>query len=80
MIAFALGSNRWMALVILEAAQPEPAIYLVPSMVWAAPNSVFVSRDYEGKKSEPEYGLTINRATLQTLEPYRMTPGTAVVF
>src|SRR5438128_2318526 len=49
--------ERLLITVLLFFQGKPPQIYLVPSTVWANPNSLFVSRDYEGKKSKPEWGL-----------------------
>jgi hypothetical protein len=38
-----------------------PFVYIIPSTVWKNPNKVFVSRDYEGKKSNPEWGLNYSK-------------------
>ena len=50
----------------------EPDLYLIPSTVWLDPKSPFVSREYEGLKSPPEYGLNLSAGALTTLEPYRL--------
>jgi hypothetical protein len=47
-----------------------PKLFLVPSMVWQTPGSVFVDRNYEGLKSKPEWGLNISRKNMSTLEEY----------
>ncbi|MFJ8531678.1 hypothetical protein [Bacillus sp. NPDC094106] len=49
----------------------EPDFYLIPSTVWEKPNGVFVSRDYEGLKTEPEWGINISEKNLPELERYR---------
>jgi hypothetical protein len=47
----------------------EPAaLFLVPSCIDGAPNPILESRDYgEGKKSDPEWGLTLSRKKLALL-------------
>jgi hypothetical protein len=47
-----------------------PVIYLIPAQAWSAPDSLLVSRDYEGKKSAPEWGLQLSRKNLPLLSPY----------
>lgn len=49
----------------------EPDLYLVPSTRWLDPSPPFVSRDYEGLKSPPEWGLNLSKGAVPTLEPYR---------
>jgi hypothetical protein len=67
---FALAPNRYLALVLLREGA-EPDLFLVPANVWLDPAPPFSSRDYEGLKSEPEYGLTVSPEALRTLERYR---------
>ena len=49
-----------------------PDIYLVPSLAWLEDESVFVSRDYEGLKSQPEWGLSLTKKSMVALEAYRL--------
>jgi len=45
-----------------------PTLFLIRSCVGDGPSSVFESRDYgEGKKSEPEWGLTMSKKKLAVL-------------
>lgn len=45
-----------------------PKLYLLRSCVHDGPNPIFESRDYgEGKKSPPEWGLTLSRKKLASL-------------
>lgn len=67
---FTLAPNRYLALVLLREGA-EPDMFLVPSRVWLNPAAPFSSRDYEGRKSEPEYGLIVSPEALRTLERYR---------
>lgn len=67
---FTIQNNLYLALGLLFEGQP-PDLYLVPSTTWEVPNSVFVSRDYEGLKSKPEWGLNISRKNMADLEPFR---------
>lgn len=59
------------AVVIFTAGRP-PDAYFVPSTAWLEPDGFFVSRDYEGKKSAPEWGLNLSRANLARLEPFAL--------
>jgi hypothetical protein len=48
-----------------------PDLYLVPATVWLQPNALFVSHDYPGLKSKPEWGINITKTNQHLLEPYR---------
>ncbi|MGE3388235.1 MAG: DUF4365 domain-containing protein [Bdellovibrionales bacterium] len=47
-----------------------PSLYIIPSKIWLKPNTLFVSRDYEGLKSKPEWGINLSVKNLQFLEGY----------
>jgi len=66
---FNLRENLLAAIVIFFEGKP-PKIYLIPSTEWSKPNNLFVSRDYEGEKSEPEWGLNLSRKNLPLLEQF----------
>ena len=66
---FALQEHLYLALGLLFEGQP-PELYLVPSAVWEEANAMFVSRDYEGLKSKPEWGLNISQKNKPLLQPY----------
>ncbi|MDG5483348.1 hypothetical protein [Mycolicibacterium gadium] len=38
-----------------------PGLFLIPATSWLTPVSPLADHDYEGKKSQPEYGLSIRR-------------------
>jgi len=56
-------------LALVQFVNGEPAtLFLVPSCVEGAPNPILQSRDYgEGKKSAPEWGLTLSKKNLAAL-------------
>ena len=66
---FQLRKTLYLSLVIFPQDK-EPSFYLIPSLVWEKPNALFVSRDYVGKKSKPEWGLNISQKNLQELRKY----------
>ncbi len=66
---FNLRENLLAAIVVFFEGKP-PKIYLIPSTEWSKPNNLFVSRDYEGGKSEPEWGLNLSRKNLPLLEQF----------
>ena len=49
-----------LAAIILFFEGELPQLYLIPSLAWLEPNKLLVSRDYEGKKSKPEWGLVLS--------------------
>lgn len=67
---FKIKKNLYLALGLLFDGQP-PDLYLIPSETWSVPNSVFVSRDYEGLKSEKEWGINLSRKNMPDLECFR---------
>ena len=74
---FPISPERFLALVVLYEKQ-DPQLYIIPSTAWTNPEAPFVSRDYLGKKSEPEHGLTVSCSTLQMLESYRFNAATVL--
>lgn len=62
-------STLFLFLILLSDGE-HPKIYLIPSTAWKQENSLFVSHDYEGKKSKPEYGLNISKKNKEELEKY----------
>jgi hypothetical protein len=69
---FPIDGTRYLAYVRFAADYDEPCIYLIPATAWLTPNRLFVSRDYEGKKSAPEYGLNLTSTTLADLEAFQL--------
>jgi hypothetical protein len=67
---FRLTPNMLLALVILDAGG-EPEMYLIPASAWRDAKPPFGNRDYDGKKSAPEYGLTLSPSAMVALEPFR---------
>ncbi len=68
---FVLKDNLLLSLVLFQTNK-KPSIYLIPSMAWANPNALFVSRDYDkpNQKSKPEWGLNLSKVNLAFLNPY----------
>jgi hypothetical protein len=67
---FVLRRNLFAAIVLFEELH-EPQILLIPSLDWQKPNSLLVSRDYEGKKSKPEWGFIITKRNRELLLHYQ---------
>lgn len=51
-----------------------PDCYVFPSTVWLNPDgSLFTSKDYEGLKSNPEYGINVKpKKNLETMQRYKV--------
>ena len=61
-----------LAAVVLFFEGKEPQCYLVPSTVWKTPNALFVSHDYVGKLSKPEWGLNLSQRNMELLNAYAL--------
>ena len=66
---FKLSPDLYLALAILDEGV-EPKLFLIPSEDWKQPNKLLVDRNYEGKKSKPEWGLNLSRKNMELLEKY----------
>lgn len=66
---FSLNEQLYLALGLLFDGKA-PLLYLIPSTVWLTPGAVFVEQNYEGLKSEREWGLNISQRNMTALEPY----------
>jgi hypothetical protein len=64
-----LDDTRLLAIVLFGTAA-QPQLFLVPMSVWRTPDKFFVDRNYEGKKSKPEYGLSLSAKHIARLSPY----------
>ena len=63
------ASNRFAA-IVLVADGDDPSVYLVPSTEWRHAAPPLVDRDNVGKRSEPEYGISLARSSLPALQRY----------
>jgi hypothetical protein len=64
-----LASNRFAAILLVgDAADPD--VYLIPTTEWRGASAPFTDRDNVGKRSEPEYGVSLARSSLPVLERY----------
>jgi hypothetical protein len=66
---FQPASNRFAAIVLLADAD-DPDVYLVSSTEWRNASPPLTDRDNIGKRSEPEYGISLARSSLDALERY----------
>ena len=60
-----------LALILLEEGK-SPSMYLIPAKEWKNENEIFKNREFEGKKSEPEWGLNISKKNIPLLEDFRI--------
>ena len=63
-------NDRLLAVIVLFQQLQPPSLYVIPSNEWLAPNSLLATRDYEGKKSLPEWGINLSLANMPLLENY----------
>lgn len=66
---FSLRDNMLAAVVRFETGEP-PKLYVIPSTAWRRPDRLLVSRDYEGKKSKPEWGIDLSKRNLPLLDRF----------
>jgi hypothetical protein len=66
---FTPASNRF-AVIVLLAGADDPGVYLVPSTEWRSASPPLTDRPNVGKKSEPEYGISLARSSLPALQRY----------
>jgi hypothetical protein len=59
------------AAIALLADAPQPELYLLPSTEWLSASPPLTDRDNIGKRSDPEYGVSLARSSLPALERYR---------
>jgi hypothetical protein len=67
---FEPANGRFAAIVLLADAE-DPDLYLVPSTEWRSASPPLTDRDNVGKKSEPEYGISLARSSLPALQRFR---------
>jgi hypothetical protein len=67
---FQPASDRFAAIVVLGDAD-EPGVYLVPSTEWRNASPPLTDRPNIGKRSEPEYGISLARSSLPALQRYK---------
>ena len=66
---FELRANLFAAVVIFIDRE-FPRLFLIQATAWEQVNALIVSRDYEMKKSKPEWGLNLSRRNYDLLEAY----------
>jgi hypothetical protein len=66
---FQPADDRFAAIVLLADAE-DPLVYVVPSTEWRNASPPLKDRPNVGKRSEPEYGISLARASLPALQRY----------
>jgi len=67
---FILRKNL-IATIVVFCERELPQLFLIPSLTWEDPDELFVSRDYAGKKSKPEYGINLSKRNFPLLKEYQ---------
>jgi hypothetical protein len=73
------ADNRFAAIVLLGDAE-DPGVYLVPSTDWLHASPPLKDRPNIGKRSEPEYGISLARSSLPALARYAWNDATPDYF
>ena len=68
------ASDRFAAVVLLADAD-DPYVYVVPSTDWRDASPPLKNRPNIGKKSEPEFGISLARSSLAALARYSWDAG-----
>ncbi|PJE01676.1 MAG: hypothetical protein CK428_30960 [Mycobacterium sp.] len=71
---FALEPWVSLGLVVFDQNHESwPSLFLIPAEAWLNPSPLLVEREYQGKKSKPEYGLNIRVNWHQELAAWSAT-------
>lgn len=62
---------RYVALVRFPTDASQPELYLIPTVDWEQPEPPLVNPQYQGLKSEPEYGIRLSAGNWEALQRYR---------
>ena len=69
---FDIEDKSLFLLLILLTDGEYPDVYLIPTSAWKQDSKLFVYHAYEGKKSDPDYGVNISQKNMPELEKYKM--------
>ena len=50
-----------------------PEVYLIPTRAWLTPSALLTSIDYEGKKSNPEWGINLSKKNVPLLQEFEIS-------
>lgn len=74
--SFPLDDHRALALLVFPYDAERPELFVIPAAAWRAPEPPLFSRDYDGLKSKPEWGVSISKNAWRVqLARWRMMPG-----
>lgn len=62
--------DNLLAVVVIFIEGTAPRLYLIPSTAWSEPHALLTSYEYEGKKSEPEWGVNLSEKNLPLLAEF----------
>jgi hypothetical protein len=60
--------HRFAVVVLFDTEEAQ--LYLIPSTEWDDASAPLTDRDYEGRASEPEYGIDLGDSSLASLRRY----------
>ena len=63
--------NLYLVLLIFKEGML-PNVYMIPATAWQNSDELFKDKNYEGLKSDPEFGLNLSLKNQPLLEPYRI--------
>ena len=69
---FDIEDDAMFLFLLLLVDGEHPDMYIIPASAWRQESSVFVSHDYVGKQSQPEYGVNISKKNMPELGKYRL--------
>lgn len=69
--AFCEDDAMFLILLLLVDGE-EPDMYVIPASAWRRESTVFISHDYEGRKSKPDHTVNVSKRNLPELEQYRL--------
>lgn len=63
--------DNMLAVVVLFTEGFPPDLFIIPAETWNNPCGPFKDREYEGKKSAPEWGLQLSVKDMAAMESFR---------
>ena len=69
---FKINDDTLYLILFLLTDGEYPDMYIIPTSAWInSEGKLFVDRDYDGIKSEPEYGINLSQKNIPLLEKYK---------
>lgn len=69
---FDINNENLMLVLALFEDNKMPDVYLIPAIQWKNPNNLLKDKDYEGLKSDPEWGVNLSQKNLELLSKYKI--------